>query len=49
VVSPQVVYDLGLDWYATRLDLDYEPATSRAAEAVFAEHGLTGGFWSLSG
>ena len=48
-VAPQVVYDLGLDWYATRLDLDFEPATPQAAEAMFAAHGLTGEFWSLSG
>lgn len=48
-VAPQVVYDLGLDWYATRLDLDFEPATPQAAGAVFAAHGLTGEFWSLNG
>ena len=46
-VAPQVVYDLGRAWYATRLDLDFEPATPQAAAAMFMAHGLTGGFWSL--
>lgn len=47
VVAPQVVYELGRDWYATRLALDYEPATPEQAQALFAAHGLTGDFWAL--
>jgi hypothetical protein len=27
IVAPQTVYDLGADWYRTRLDVDWEPAT----------------------
>jgi hypothetical protein len=48
-VTPQALYDLGRAWYATRLDLDYEPATAAEAQAMFAAHGLTGAFWSLTG
>jgi hypothetical protein len=49
VVSGQKVYDLGRDWYATRLDLDFVPATPHQAQAIFARHGLVGDFWSLVG
>jgi hypothetical protein len=49
VVAPQALYDLGLAWYATRLDLDFEPATMQTAEAMFMAHGLTGEFWSFDG
>lgn len=49
MVAPQVLYDLGRAWYATRLDVDYEPASAAAAQAMFAAHGLTGRFWSLTG
>jgi hypothetical protein len=48
VVSPQTVYDLGRDWYATRLDLDFEPPTPEQAQATFGKHGLVGEFWSLA-
>ena len=47
-VAPQAVYDLGLAWYATRLDLGFEPATPQAAEAMFMAYGLMGEFWSLN-
>jgi hypothetical protein len=46
-VTPQTVYNLGADWYRTRLDVDWEPATAHAATAMFARHGLDGEFWSL--
>lgn len=49
VATPQTVYELGRDWYADRLDVAYRPATAVQAEAIFARHGLTGGFWSLTG
>lgn len=45
--SGQTVYDLGRDWYATRLDLGFVPATPQQAQATFARHGLVGDFWSL--
>jgi hypothetical protein len=47
VVAPQVVYDLGADWYATRLDFDWQWASAAEAEATFRRHGLTGPFWSF--
>lgn len=47
VVAPQTLYDLGADWYATRLDVDWRPATASEAQALFDEHGLRGDFWSL--
>ena len=47
MVSPQTVYDLGRDWYATRLDLDFEPFMPEHAQDTFTKHGLVGEFWSL--
>jgi hypothetical protein len=47
-VAPQTLYELGADWYAARLDVDWLPADARAATALFAKHGLTGEFWSLT-
>jgi hypothetical protein len=44
---PQTVYDLGVEWYATRLDHGWVRASGARAEATFARHGLTGAFWSL--
>lgn len=41
------MYDLSKDWYATRMDEDWEPPSIGQAEAMFEEHGLTGPFWSL--
>lgn len=49
MVSGQTVYDLGRDWYATRLDLDFTPATPQQAQAIFTRHGLVGAFWALPG
>ena len=49
MVSPQTVYNLGRDWYATRLDFGFEPLTPEQAQATFATHGLVGEFWSLPG
>ncbi len=47
LVTPQALYALGRDWYATRIDLDWQPATAGQATAMFAAHGLVGEFWSL--
>ena len=47
LITPQVLYDLGREWYATRMDLDWQPATAEEATAMFAAHGLVGEFWSL--
>lgn len=47
LITPQVLYDLGRDWYATRMDLDWQPVTAQQTTAKFAAHGLVGEFWSL--
>jgi len=46
-VDPQTLYELGLDWYAKRLDVDWVPATPTQATQTFARHGLVGDFWSI--
>ena len=48
-VPPQVVYELGREWYAGRLEVGWARRTAVEAQAVFARHGLTGGFWDLGG
>jgi hypothetical protein len=48
VVAPQTVYELGAEWYATRLDADWERATAAQAAATFKRFGLAGPFWSLA-
>lgn len=47
-MAPQVAYELGRDWYATRFDDDYLPAAAAEVQAMFARHGLTGAFWELA-
>jgi hypothetical protein len=47
VLSPQAVYDLGVEWYARRLDRDWERADTARVASTFARHGLVGPFWSL--
>ena len=41
------MYELSRDWYADRMDLDWQPADAEGAAAIFARHGLSGDFWSL--
>lgn len=48
LITPQVLYELGREWYATRMDLDWQPLTASGATAMFAAHGLVGEFWSLA-
>ena len=47
LVTPQTLYDLGREWYATRMNLDWQPATAQEATEMFTAHGLIGEFWSL--
>ncbi len=47
LVTTQTLYHLGRDWYGTRMDLDWQPATETEATDMFAKHGLVGDFWSL--
>ena len=48
-MSPQVLYELGGDWYATRLDRGWERPGTAEAEQIFARHGLTGAFCAATG
>jgi hypothetical protein len=41
------VFDLGVDWYATRLDYDWRRADASQTAGTFARHGLTGTFWAV--
>lgn len=41
------MYEMSKDWYARRMDEDWQPPTLSEAEAIFARHGLTGPFWAL--
>jgi hypothetical protein len=47
VVAPQTLYALGAEWYATRLDVDWERASAAGVAATFERHGLTGPFWCV--
>jgi membrane protein DedA with SNARE-associated domain len=47
LIEPQTLYELGAEWYATRLDSDWRRASAAEAAAMFERHGLTGPFWSL--
>jgi hypothetical protein len=47
MVPPQILYELGAEWYATRFDVDWVRPDAARASAVFARHGLTGPFWTL--
>ena len=48
VTTAQRMYDLSREWYRTRMNEDWQPPTAAEAEAMFAEHGLTGDFWRLT-
>lgn len=49
VVDAQTMYEMSKDWYAGRMDEEWEPKTADEAEAVFHAHGLAGDFWRLTG
>ena len=46
--APQALYDLGAEWYGTRLNHDWQPVSAAQATAVFRHHGLIGEFWALT-
>ena len=48
MVAPQTLYELGRDWYRTRLDIAWQPATALEATALLRRHGLEGEFWALA-
>jgi len=47
IVLPRTAYNLGAEWYATRLDRAWERAGSAGVAVTFARQGLVGEFWSL--
>lgn len=47
VVAPQTVFDLGVDWYAMRLEYDWQRADTEQTARTFARHGLTDTFWAV--
>lgn len=47
IASPQAVYGLGAEWYATRSQRDWERADATRTAATFTRHGFVGEFWSL--
>lgn len=48
VAPAQTLLEMSKDWYRGRMDEDWDPPTTEAAQAIFAKHGLTGDFWKLS-
>lgn len=47
VLSPQTCWRLARAWYGDRLVPDFRRKTVQEAHALFAELGLTSGFWRL--
>ena len=48
-MSPAQAWRLARGWYADKLKPDWRRHTLEETEALMAEVGLTGGFWSLRG
>jgi hypothetical protein len=48
VFTLEQAWRLAQAWYADRLSPQWRRRTPQEAEAVFAEIGLTGSFWSLT-
>ena len=48
-MSPEQLWRLADTWYRDRAAPDWRRRTAAQAEAVFAEIGLTGDFWRLTG
>ena len=44
----QAFYDMSKDWYAGRVEEDWDPFTPEQASELWARHGFDGSFWSLS-
>lgn len=47
MASVQSFYDMSTEWYASRMQEDWEPPTPEEATALFARHGFDGPFWNL--
>jgi len=46
-MTPGQAWQLARAWYVDKLDVGWRRKTVEEAEAVFAEIGLSGPFWSL--
>lgn len=46
-MTPEQAWRLARAWYADKLEAGWRRKTVEEAEAVFAEIGLSGSFWSL--
>ena len=49
LLTLQQQWELARRWYGNRLDADWRRRSPAEAEQVFAEIGLTGPFWRLTG
>lgn len=49
VITPEQAWRLAHGWYRTKVRPDWRRHTLEEAEALFAEVGLAGPFWSLRG
>jgi hypothetical protein len=48
VVDLRRLWALASRWYDDRLSLDWQRRTPEQRQAIFAEVGLTGAFWSIT-
>ena len=44
----QAFYDMSREWYANRMEEDWEPARPEEATALLARSGFVGRFWEMS-
>ncbi len=49
ILSLKQGWKLAQLWYSDRLEPNWRPKTAAEAESVFAQVGLVGEFWKLSG
>ncbi|NQY55935.1 MAG: hypothetical protein HRT86_05510 [Ilumatobacteraceae bacterium] len=42
------LFDLSRDWYAGRLDINFEPRTLAESQALLTARGFDGPFWQLT-
>jgi Alkylmercury lyase len=47
IISAVTMWRLAQSWYGDRLDPDWSPRTTAAAQRLLTQAGLTGGFWQL--
>ena len=47
VGTAQDFYDMSKDWYAGRIEEDWEVPSAAQRKALLDRHGFTGDFWAL--